>query len=135
MGNKQKSTSQISNTNNTAKKEDPSISLVNKNHFDFLYVVGRGGFGKVWKVFHKKYKISYAMKEMSKAKVIDKRSERSIRYERELLAKMKHPFIVNMHYAFQDTTHLYLVMDLLTGGDLRYHISRHKRFSEEQTSK
>jgi serine/threonine kinase 32/serum/glucocorticoid-regulated kinase 2 len=24
-------------------------------------------------------------------------------------------------------------MDLLTGGDLRYHIARHRRFSEEQT--
>ncbi len=44
-------------------------------------------------------------------------------------------FIVNMQYAFQDYDNLYLVMDLLTGGDLRYHISRHKRFSEEQTSK
>jgi serine/threonine protein kinase len=44
-------------------------------------------------------------------------------------------FIVNMHYAFQDTSNLYLLMDLLNGGDLRYHISRHKRFSEEQTSK
>jgi serine/threonine protein kinase len=40
-----------------------------------------------------------------------------------------------MQYAFQDYDNLYLVMDLLTGGDLRYHISRHKRFSEEQTSK
>lgn len=39
-----------------------------------------------------------------------------------------------MQYAFQDYDNLYLVMDLLTGGDLRYHISRHKRFSEEQTS-
>jgi serine/threonine protein kinase len=39
-----------------------------------------------------------------------------------------------MQYAFQDFDNLYLVMDLLTGGDLRYHISRHKRFSEEQTS-
>lgn len=38
-----------------------------------------------------------------------------------------------MQYAFQDYDNLYLVMDLLTGGDLRYHISRHKRFSEEQT--
>ena len=26
-------------------------------------------------------------------------------------------------------------MDLLNGGDLRYHISRHKKFTEEQTSK
>ena len=38
-----------------------------------------------------------------------------------------------MHYAFQDRDNLYLVMDLLNGGDLRYHISRYRKFSEEQT--
>lgn len=70
---------------------------------------------------------------MSKAKVIDKKSERSIRYERELLSKMRHPFIVNVHYAFQDITNLYLVIDLLTGGDLRYQISKYRKFTEEQT--
>lgn len=42
-------------------------------------------------------------------------------------------YIVNMQFAFQDRENLYLVMDLLTGGDLRYHIARHRRFSEEQT--
>ncbi len=71
---------------------------------------------------------------MSKAKIIDKKSEKSIKYERELLSRLKNPFIVNMQFAFQDYENLYLVMDLLTGGDLRYHISRHKKFSEEQTS-
>ncbi len=40
-----------------------------------------------------------------------------------------------MHFAFQDKENLYLVMDLLTGGDLRYHISKQKKFTEEQTSK
>lgn len=39
-----------------------------------------------------------------------------------------------MQFAFQDHENLYLVMDLLTGGDLRYHICRHKTFTEEQTS-
>ncbi len=72
---------------------------------------------------------------MSKAKIIDKKSEKSIKYERDLLSKLKHPFIVNMYYSFQDYDNLYLVMDMLTGGDLRYHIFRHKKFSEEQTSK
>ena len=72
---------------------------------------------------------------MSKAKIIDKKSEKSIKYERELLSRLKHPFIVNMQYAFQDYENLYLVMDLLNGGDLRYHISRHRKFSEEQTRK
>ena len=40
-----------------------------------------------------------------------------------------------MIYTFQDFENLYLVMDLLTGGDLRFHISRQKKFTEEQTSK
>ena len=39
-----------------------------------------------------------------------------------------------MHFAFQDFENLYLVMDLLTGGDLRYHVARNRKFSEEQTS-
>jgi len=38
-----------------------------------------------------------------------------------------------MHYAFQDKDNLYLVMDLLTGGDLRFHIGKMRRFNEHQT--
>jgi serine/threonine protein kinase len=44
-------------------------------------------------------------------------------------------FLVNMHYAFQDRENLYLVIDLMNGGDLRYHFAKFKKFSEEQTSK
>ncbi len=71
---------------------------------------------------------------MSKVKVLDKKSERSIKYEKHLLSNIRHPFLINMNYSFQDYENLYLIMDLLTGGDLRYHISRHKKFTEEQTS-
>ena len=70
---------------------------------------------------------------MSKLKIVDKKSEKSINSEREFLSKLRHPFIVNMHYAFQDNDNLYLVMDMLSGGDLRYHITKNRRFSEEQT--
>lgn len=71
---------------------------------------------------------------MSKAKIIDKKSERSIKYERDLLQKIKHPYIINMHFAFQDYENLYLALDLLNGGDLRYQVCKYKRFTEEQTS-
>ena len=39
-----------------------------------------------------------------------------------------------MIFAFQDYENLYLVMDLLTGGDLRYHFTKMRRFNENQTS-
>ena len=38
-----------------------------------------------------------------------------------------------MTYAFQDRENLFLVMDYLDGGDLRYHIGKHRSFSEKET--
>lgn len=95
------------------KKDIESSSNVNKNSFEFISVIGRGGFGKVWKVHNKKYNKTYAMKEMSKVTIIDGKSELSIKSERDLLSKIKHPFIINMHFSFQDQDYLYLVMDYL----------------------
>ena len=109
------------------------IILVSKNYFDFQFVIGRGGFGKVWQVVMKKNNKKYALKEMSKVKIIDKRSIKNIKGEREFLSKLRNPFLVNMICAFQDYENLYLVMDLLTGGDLRYHLCKRKTFYEEET--
>ena len=72
------------------------------------------------------------MKEMLKKKILDKHSENGVIYERDLLSRMHHPFIVNMYFSFQDTDYLFLVMDLLTGGDLRYYYCKHRKFNEEE---
>lgn len=71
------------------------------------------------------------MKEMAKARIITKKSVQSVMNELKLLSLVQSDFIVNVHYAFQDKQTLFLVMDLLLGGDLRYHIARKKKFSEE----
>ena len=69
---------------------------------------------------------------MSKAKIIDKKSVDSILGEKNLLSQLHHSFIVNMIYSFQDHDYLYLVMDLLPGGNLRYHLCIKRRFNEKQ---
>jgi len=40
------------------------------------------------------------MKEMSKALIITKKSVNSVMNERQLLAELKHSFLINMLYAF-----------------------------------
>lgn len=50
--------------------QESFITEVSKNQFSFIYVIGKGGFGKVWKVELKKSRKHYAMKEMSKSKYV-----------------------------------------------------------------
>ena len=64
---------------------------VNRTSFEYISIIGKGGYGRVWKVVLKKNKKYYALKEMSKAKIIDKKSVSSIIFERDLLSEMNHP--------------------------------------------
>ena len=64
---------------------------VNKNSFEFIEIIGKGGLSIVWKVLNKKDKKNYALKEMSKVKIIDTKSVNNILFERDLLSKMNHP--------------------------------------------
>ena len=63
---------------------------ITKNHFIFHYPIGRGGFGKVWRVESKKNKNEFfAMKEMCKARVMAKKSVQSVMNELKLLSGLK----------------------------------------------
>ena len=113
-------------------RPDTADQLISKCFFKYYYPIGKGGFGRVWKVELRRSKQLFAMKEMDKLRILSKRSVHSVMNERGILEILKHPFIVNMLYAFQDRDNLYLVMDLMSGGDLRYHINKHRFFVEAQ---
>ena len=106
---------------------------LSKSEFIFHYAVGRGGFGKVWVVEFRGDHQQYAMKEMLKLRIVTKQSVNSVVNEQKLLSILRHPFLVNMKFAFQDRDNLYLVMDLMKGGDLRFHINQQQKFTEQQT--
>ena len=82
------------------------IEQITRNSFEFIFLIGKGGFSKVWKVKWKKTGQIFALKEMSKPRIIDKKCEDTILLERDLLSKMNHPFIVDMHYWLQDMNSL-----------------------------
>ena len=112
-----------------------NIEKSDRNSFHIISLIGAGGFSKVWEVKWKKNGKLFAMKEMSKARIIDRKSVKSILAEREILSKMNHPFIINLHFSFQDSNKLYLIIDLAKGQDLRKKIgySNTNQMNEEQT--
>lgn len=64
----------------------------------------------------------YACKKLDKRHLKKKASEQLALFEKQILEKVNSLFIVNLAYAYDSRTHLCLVMDLMTGGDLKFHI-------------
>ena len=106
--------------------------MIDKSSFKLLEIIGRGGFSQVWKVLFLKYNKVYAMKKMYKVDIIDKKSEKDVLIELSLLSRIHHPFIVNIHFAFQDSDYLYLITDYFPQGDLRYQLIHNKLYTEKQ---
>ena len=72
------------------------------------------------------------MKEMSKVKAYMKKSLASILSEKNILKNLHYALISNLNFSFQDKEYLFLVLDYLPGGDLRYYLSRKIKFNENQ---
>jgi serine/threonine protein kinase len=94
-------------------------------------VVGVGGSGRVIQALHKSGGQMRAVKVMSKARLFqqEQRLHRVIT-EKRILARLRHPFVVSLHWAFQTSTHLFLVLDFCGGGELFFHMLQRGRFEE-----
>ncbi|KAJ3104690.1 hypothetical protein HDU97_008966 [Phlyctochytrium planicorne] len=103
---------------------------VELRHFTLLRCVGKGAFGKVRIVEKRDTKKLYALKYINKLQCIRMRAIQNIFRERAILEEINHPFVVNLKFAFQDDENMFMVLDLMMGGDLRYHMDRTASFSE-----
>ncbi|XP_046399463.1 rho-associated protein kinase 2 isoform X1 [Ischnura elegans] len=86
--------------------------------FNLIKVIGRGAFGEVQLVRNKSTNKVYAMKLLSKFEMIKRSDSAFFWEERDIMAHANSEWIVQLHFAFQDTKYLYMVMDYMPGGDL-----------------
>ncbi|XP_016374396.1 ribosomal protein S6 kinase beta-1-like [Sinocyclocheilus rhinocerous] len=103
--------------------------------FELLRVLGKGGYGKVFQV----RKVSgagsgkiFAMKVLKKAMIVRNAKDTAhTKAERNILEEVKHPFIVDLIYAFQTGGKLYLILEYLSGGELFMQLEREGIFMED----
>ncbi|XP_051715865.1 serine/threonine-protein kinase 32B-like [Ctenopharyngodon idella] len=108
--------------------EDEEVSF---DHFQILRAIGKGSFGKVCIVQKTDSRKMYAMKYMNKQKCIERDEVRNVLRELQVMQRLQHPFLVNLWFSFQDEEDLFMVVDLLLGGDLRFHLQQNVHFKEE----
>ena len=103
--------------------------------FKFIRLIGIGSFGKIYVASKKSSNKLYAIKILNKKNVNNKMELQNIKTERTVLAKLNHPFIMKLYYAFQTKGNLYFITEFMHGGELNYHIYKEPNnyFSEEKT--
>mmetsp|Transcript_20110 Transcript_20110/g.28048 ORF Transcript_20110/g.28048 Transcript_20110/m.28048 type:complete len:684 (-) Transcript_20110:528-2579(-) len=106
--------------------------MVEPEDFKIVKLLGQGGFGKVFCCKKADSGQLYAVKCLSKARIIQKKAISMTKLEKDSMARLRSNFIVGLDFATQDAETLYLVMTLMTGGNLRYHLRR-EGFGEHLT--
>ena len=115
------------NRNSTHKK-------VKLEDFEFIRLIGIGSYGKIYVASKKSSKKLYAIKILNKKNIYNPNERQNIRTERTVLAKLNHPFIMKLYYAFQTKRSLYFITQFMHGGELNYHIYKEPNnyFTEEK---
>ncbi len=62
----------------------------------------------------------YAVKYIDKEACIKKKSIKNTILERNILGVSEHAFITNLRFAFQDEDNMFMVLDLMLGGDMKF---------------
>mmetsp|Transcript_8234 Transcript_8234/g.15265 ORF Transcript_8234/g.15265 Transcript_8234/m.15265 type:complete len:588 (-) Transcript_8234:2318-4081(-) len=97
---------------------------VDERAFANYRIIGSGGFGEVYAMKRVHTGQMYAVKILQKSVIKQKGAEDLCWNELKSLRSIKSPFVVNLKYAFQSRGELYLVMDLMSGGDLCFHLNK-----------
>ena len=101
--------------------------------FEIIRLLGKGEYGKVLLVQKKKTSSLFALKILKKRLIEEKKQIQHTLSERSILQKVDHPYIVHLHAAFHTKEKLYLVLEYCPGGELYFHLSKFKRFSEDRS--
>jgi len=91
---------------------------INLDDFDIHHLLGKGAFGEVYLVRHKRRNIWMALKQMSKKLIENQGKIEHVKNEKRVLIKGKSQFLVRIFYSFQTPDSLFLAMEYCQGGDL-----------------
>ncbi|ORX96454.1 Pkinase-domain-containing protein [Basidiobolus meristosporus CBS 931.73] len=111
----------------------PTQKQYSLKDFELLETLGTGTFGRVFLTRHRGTSNYYAMKVLKKTDVVRLKQVEHINSEKNILAQIQFPFIVNLFCSFQDSKNLYMLLEYIIGGELFSHLRRAGRFTNDMT--
>mmetsp|Transcript_28208 Transcript_28208/g.28494 ORF Transcript_28208/g.28494 Transcript_28208/m.28494 type:complete len:812 (+) Transcript_28208:132-2567(+) len=104
-------------SDNSLKPEAPKILFSELREMGLL---GSGTFGRVSLVQHTAAsdKKVYALKAMLKYEIVAHKQEQNVIQEKYVMLESDHPFILKMYATFKDQRHIYMLLEVVQGGEL-----------------
>ncbi|XP_056636754.1 G protein-coupled receptor kinase 2 [Diorhabda sublineata] len=90
--------------------------------FRMYRVLGKGGFGEVCACQVRATGKMYACKKLEKKRIKKRKGEAMVLIEKQILQKINSRFVVSLAYAYETKDALCLVLTIMNGGDLKFHI-------------
>jgi len=117
---------------NLASNAPTKTRVIDLNDFDSTVTLGTGTFGRVRLSKEKSTGTYYALKTLGKEKVIKLKQVEHVQNERQLLAQASGcPFIVNLSGHCQDEKNVYMLLEIVNGGELFTHLRKVGKFSND----
>ena len=88
-----------------------------------------GTFGKVYLALIDDQPV--ALKALKKTTIIELKQVDHIKLEKNLLAEITHPFIIDLKESFKDNTHIYLSFEFIQGGEIFRLLRRENLFPND----
>ena len=98
------------------------------------YCIGRGGFGEVWKVNHKKTNDLYVIKVLDKSKLKIQNLIKQLNLEIEIMYKVHHPHIMQLINHFEDDDNFFMIMPYASRGQLYNLIKKNTKLDQKMTA-
>ncbi|RLN06615.1 hypothetical protein BBJ28_00002818 [Nothophytophthora sp. Chile5] len=83
-----------------------------------IRTIGTGTFGRVILVRHRPTNQPFALKCMQKTLIVETHQQKNVMYEKGIITECDHPFVLKLHETFQDANQLYMLFELVQGGEL-----------------
>ena len=106
---------------------------VGMQDFEFIKIIGKGAYGRVWLVKKKTTEDLYAIKIINFAELLERNQLKSLKAERDIFGVITSDFVVKAVWTFRHKNYLCFVIEYMIGGDFGGILERYTCLEEDTT--
>lgn len=94
--------------------------------YELKSTIGKGTFSKVKYAVDTETRIPYAIKIIDRQMILKENMEKQLKREISIMKILKHKNVIALKEVLQSKNHIYIVLELVTGGELFDRIGKKK---------